>query len=127
MVSVVVARNPVYRGEKVERDDLSQESRDTSSLRGEHFTDPAKVAGQEAKHRLRPGRVISEQDVSPPVLVKRGSRVTITSSGDGGFAVSMKGEALADGRKGETIPVRNLSSEREIDAEVVDAKRVEVR
>jgi len=127
MVAVVVARNPVYRGETVERDDLSRESRDTSGLRGGHFTDPAEVAGQQAQRRLRPGRVISGRDVSPPVLVERGSRVTITASGGGAFSVSMKGEALADGRKGETIPVRNLSSEREIEAEVVGPGRVEVR
>ena len=125
MVSVVVARNPIYRGETVERDDLARESRDTGGLRGGHFTDPAEITGQQAERRLRPGRVISARDVAPPVLVERGSRVTITA-GSGGFAVSVKGEALADGRKGETIRVRNLSSEREVDAEVVGPGRVRV-
>ncbi|SFD92370.1 flagella basal body P-ring formation protein FlgA [Thiohalospira halophila DSM 15071] len=126
MIPVVVARNPIYRGETVERGDLGQESRDTSGLRGGHFTDPGEVAGQQAERRLRPGRVISGRDVAPPILVERGARVTITA-GSGGFAVSVKGEALADGRKGETIPVRNLSSEREVDAEVVGPGRVQVR
>ena len=126
MVAVVVARNPVYRGETVERSDLGQESRDTSGLRGGHFTEVADVAGQQAQRRLRPGRVITERDVAPPVVVKRGSRVTI-SAGSGGFAVSMEGEALSDGRRGEVIPVRNLSSEREIEAEVVGPGRVKVR
>lgn len=126
LISVVVARNPIYRGEEVERDDLTQESRDTSGLRGGHFTDPGEVVGQQAERRLRPGRVISGRDVAPPIMVERGARVTITA-GSGGFAVSMKGEALADGREGETIPVRNLSSEREVDAEVVGPGRVRVR
>ena len=126
MVSVVVARNPVYRGETVERADLGLDARDTSDLRGGHFTEIAEVVGQQAQRRLRPDRVITKRDVAPPVLVERGSRVTISAS-SGGFAVSMEGEALSDGRRGEVIPVRNLSSEREIEARVVGPGRVEVR
>jgi flagella basal body P-ring formation protein FlgA len=58
-------------------------------------------------------------------LVKRGERVNI-QSGKAGVLISATGTAMADGAKGQKINVKNLSSQRVIQATVVDSGQVSV-
>lgn len=78
------------------------------------------VAGQGAKRRIRAGQLITPGLLSAPLLVRRGQQVTIVANQDG-IAASATGEALGNGREGEVIRVRNLGSQKVIEAQVLEA------
>lgn len=83
------------------------------------FTSLEAVAGQSAKRRIRAGQQLNPSLLDTPVLVRRGEKVKIVASQDG-IRASANGEALADGRQGKVIRVRNMSSEKVIDAQVLE-------
>ena len=77
------------------------------------------VVGQGAKRRVRAGQLIAPNLLAAPLLIRRGQQVTIVASQDG-ISASATGEALANGREGEVIRVRNLGSQKVIEAQVVE-------
>jgi flagella basal body P-ring formation protein FlgA len=58
-------------------------------------------------------------------MVMRGQHVTIIAE-SGGLDLRVKGKALMDGRQGQTIQVKNLSSQKLIYAQVVGTGMVKV-
>lgn len=71
-------------------------------------------------------QVIYQSDLSGVPTVRRGSVVTVLYE-SGPVRLQVQGEAMADGGPGETIPVRNLQSKRQIYAAVKDGGTVIVR
>lgn len=72
------------------------------------------------------GQPIMQADVAVIPTVQKGASVTMVYQGRN-FTVSMPGVALADGAHGESIPVRNLQSKKELRATVRDGLTVVVR
>ena len=72
------------------------------------------------------GQPIMQADVAVIPTVQKGTTVTMLYEGRN-FSVSMPGEALADGARGETIAVRNLNSKKQLRATVRDGLTVVVR
>lgn len=83
------------------------------------FQDIEDVSGQGAKRRIRPGQLITPALISAPLMVRRGQPVTIRASHDG-INAATKGQALSNGKVGDVIRVRNLSSEKVIEAQVLE-------
>jgi len=75
--------------------------------------DPNQVIGKELKRAVRIGTVISPAMLAMPILVKRGDNVVIIAK-KGPLIVRVTGTALASGRMGQQIAVRNQSSERTV-------------
>lgn len=75
---------------------------------------------------VSPGQPIMQADVAVIPTVQRGATVTMLYQGRN-FSVTMPGEALSDGARGETIPVRNLQSKKQLRATVRDGLTVVVR
>jgi len=71
------------------------------------------------------GKPIRSTDLRPAMLVKRGQTVTLTIRQEGGFAVVAQVEALQDGRKGESIRLKNRESGRILTGKVVGLLSVE--
>jgi len=71
------------------------------------------------------GQVIYQTDVAPVPTVRRGSIVTLLYEG-GAVRLTTQAEALADGAAGESIPLRNLQSRREVFGMIRDATTVTV-
>ncbi|HAA83692.1 MAG TPA: flagella basal body P-ring formation protein FlgA [Thermodesulfobacterium commune] len=69
--------------------------------------------------------VLRKSFLNEPLLVKRGQEVLIIGKGRG-FLVKTKGKALQDGRKGEVIKVRNLTSNKEVLGRVISTNEIEV-
>jgi flagella basal body P-ring formation protein FlgA len=107
------------------RQDLVAVQRDVGALPYGYFTDSETLVGQQLKRPVRPGDILSPAMVAPAPAVERGQTVWIAAE-SGGIKVTMKGEALADGAIGERVPVRNLSSKRVLEAEVISANLVRV-
>jgi len=122
---VVVANRALSRGETVAPNDVMLEERDILSPGAPPLLRLEDAIGLSARRAIPANSVLSTSVVEQPVLVHRGDRVSVTSRA-GTIAVRTTGEALADGRSGERIRVRNLQSEKIIEATVTGPGTVEV-
>ncbi|WP_317931623.1 flagellar basal body P-ring formation chaperone FlgA [Halioxenophilus sp. WMMB6] len=125
LAQVVVARAPLRKGELIAEADLELALKDVSLLGQGYITDSGDVAGQELRRGINTGDELRAQWLIAPKAVKRGDRVTIIASSKQ-VAVEATGTALADGRIGEQIRVRNDRSERVVRATVSKAGVVNI-
>lgn len=79
--------------------------------------DQRAIEGTSARRRIRAGQVLSPSLLEPLLLVRRGEPVTVHAH-HGPVQARTAGEALADGRKGSVIAVRNLGSGKIVQATV---------
>lgn len=124
-LDVVVARHPVKRNSLLQPGDLMLAERDVGSLGQGYFLDPRQAVGSLATRALNSGQPVLASQLRQPPMVKRGDQVVI-SARSGAISVRMPGEALSDGSQGQQIRVRNLRSQRVVQARVVAPGQVEV-
>ncbi len=122
---VVVTRRSVVRGETLQADDLTLSEMDTSKLRKAYFTQIEDAVGLRSKRSIASGSVVHAGLLKRVNLVKRGSKVEIIANFDG-LDVRMRGEALADGGRGDRIRVKNLSSGRVVTGTVTGSGVIHV-
>ncbi len=122
--NVIVALNPISRGQTITRADIMTEQRSFKKLEHIGMTKPATVIGQEAKRDIRMGGMIKAGDIKSKVLVKRNDLVSIHSVRNG-IAIESIGKALADGTLGDSIEVRNEGSEQTFWAQVTGLRQAE--
>lgn len=115
----VHAARVIERGQTITRDHLQLQEVNIGKASRGFYDDVEEVVGQGAKRRIRAGQLIAPNLLSAPLLVRRGQQVSIVASQDG-ISASATGEALANGREGEVIRVRNLGSQKVIEAQVVE-------
>lgn len=119
-VPALYSTTVIERDQVIGADDVrAQELNVAKAARG-FYQRPQDVVGQTARRRIRANQPLSPGLVIGPVLIKRGQQVKIVASRDG-IQAQTQGEALRDGRAGEVIKVRNLSSEKVIEAKVLEA------
>ncbi len=123
---VLVARNHLPRGSRIQADDLRYAEFDLARLNGAYYTDSGKLTGKVLKQSITAGRIIQPRMIDEPKLVQRGEGVTILAV-SGGFEIRMKGKALMDGSAGQLIKVKNVKSRRIVEGEVVAPGLVRVR
>lgn len=102
-------------------------ARDTI-LHGHNSVYPVRVddiLGKVLKRNAVAGTVITASLLDDPILIQKGEMVTIIVE-NRRLLVQAKGKALEKGRMGETIRVKNVSSEKEIFAKVVGENTVNV-
>ena len=75
---------------------------------------------------LRENSVLKWNHLTKVALVKKGEVVDVFASGNGIY-ISMKGMALENGVEGGIVKVRNLSSDKEFQAKVLNEKSVKVQ
>jgi flagellar basal body P-ring formation protein FlgA len=73
--------------------------------------------GKAPRHSLRPGEPVHASDVEVPLVVHRGTLVTILLETPA-LRLSTEGKAMDDGGMGAVIRVANTKSSRVIDAVV---------
>ncbi len=122
---LVVSARSVKRGQLIGKADLKLEEKDLSRVHGAWFRHPDEIVGQLADRNLNQGRIITPAMLDRPMAVKRGSQVEIIAR-IGGIQASMRGRALDSGMLGERIRIKNLSTERELEARIVSAGAVRV-
>lgn len=121
---VVVASRRLPRYHLLQEGDVRLEERELSRLL-DFLTDPRQLLGKRTKVSIPKGAVLRWDQVEVPPVVKRGKVVTILLETPYIRATAL-GVAVEDGRCGEVIRVRNLSSQREVFAEVLDRSTVRV-
>jgi flagella basal body P-ring formation protein FlgA len=122
---VVVASVPLQKGQIISTDDLSYEVIEITTFNPGHIADHQAIVGQQAKRRINQGDAVLAQWLIEPKAIRRGDRVTIQASSNQ-ISVATSGTAMADGRLGEQINVRNNRSDRVIRAKVVAEGRVSI-
>ena len=123
---VVIAKLPLERGKVISHADITTQVIEVSKLRASYFTSAEQVIGKVVSRRFAIGAPLSSSAVKAPNLIKRGEQVTIIASINS-IKVRMSGKALANGKKGEIIKVRNNNSSRIIEGKVIKAGVVQVR
>lgn len=121
----VATREPASHDDSF--DLASMELRRVDALRERDAVFVASLEGSYTFTRSVPaGRLIGWHDLGRRTLVRKGDLVEVNAV-DGLLSITMKGMALQNGAEGEMVAVRNIESRRDIRAQVVGEKRVQVR
>jgi len=120
-----VARQPANRGDLL--DPSSMEIRRVDVLRERDVLPATSLNGNLSFARsISAGRIVPWRDVPRRTLVRKGDIIEVAAT-DGPLSVTMKALAMQNGAAGDIVTVRNLESKKDISAQVVAEKRVQVR
>jgi flagella basal body P-ring formation protein FlgA len=108
---VPVAAQDIPRGQTLSEQHLTSATINVSTIRQAYAADNQAVLGREAKRNIGKGDVFRSNLLDAPTSVRRGE-VVVLESVAGGIKVSSSGTAMADGRLGQKIRVKNDSSAR---------------
>ncbi len=125
---IVVAKRAVDRGKPITAADVEVrmiEPSAKSAGQRANFDSIEKLIGMEAKQPLQQDEIVFADQVQPPVLVKRGELISV-SSRSGGISVSTRAKAIQDGANGDLIQVESLDSKQRYDARVVGLRQASV-
>lgn len=121
--NVVVTNRHIAKGHVFRAEDLQLVKVDTRSLRYGYFIKLEEIVGKLAKRIMVKNKVVNPANLAYPMLIHRGDKVNLIAANNK-IKVSVKGVALKGGRIGEFISVKNLTSDRIIEAKVVGKKEV---
>ncbi|HDP25064.1 MAG TPA: flagellar basal body P-ring formation protein FlgA [Deltaproteobacteria bacterium] len=122
---VPVAKTPIDRGALITRADLETRELDISAFPS-IILDPQECVGMRAKTGLRQGRPILRINVEVPPVVSRGDLVTLEVRVNS-LIVQDKGIALRDGNFSDQIPVKNITSGKQVIGTVIAVSVVQVK
>ena len=122
MQRVIVVR-PVSRGDLLTREDLGLQTLSRSGSGG--FTDIDELVGRRAKKSLRAGLVVHDRHLQPDWMVHAKQSVSVVNN-TGGIQVTTAGIALENGRLGDLVKVRNLSSNSILHGFVAGTKKISI-
>ena len=122
---VVTPIHWIKNADIVQAEDLSVTKVDLPSLGHAFIRDPFLAVGKKALRPLPPHRPILQNFLTSPPVIRKGDRVIIEAR-QGGLVVQTVGLAKASGKPGETIPVLNRNSGREVLGTVLRPGLVEV-
>lgn len=108
---IPVAALDIRRGHLIQPNNLATSLVNISSIRQGFAEEPDAIIGREARRNIGKGDVFTKARLAPPTSVKRGELVVLQSVA-GGITVSSSGTAMSDGRLGQKIRVKNVSSDR---------------
>jgi flagella basal body P-ring formation protein FlgA len=123
---VVIAIKPLGPGSTIGDDDVQLAETDITQPLGEYLTQLDEAVGMSVKRSIAQGRPLVQQQLAPPLMVRRGDTVMINAA-TSVISVKMSGVALTDGRRGEQIRIKNQGSARVIDARVTGPGQVQAQ
>lgn len=110
--AVVVAAAQLAPGQLLQPELLKLEKLDAEKVSKAHLLDVAGLDGHEVLRPIRAGEPLRSSDIRPATLVKKGELVSLSIGSPGSFLITVKLEAMQDGRLGEQIRMRNPDSGR---------------
>lgn len=119
---VVVTRDNLSPGTLLSKSNLKVIEVDKNRLRGSTFTTINEIVGARIKRRVRAGNIIDDRMLC---FVCKGDRITIAAVSSG-LSIKVYGVAQEDGILGDTIQVRNTSSDKLIYGKIASTSQVEV-
>ena len=125
LATVFVSAQPIAKGDQIVNTDIQQVSMDISKLRGSYAKSKAEIIGKIPKRSIPLGSVFNPRYLRLPIMIKKGDLVDIVAESQG-LRIRMQGQAINDGAKGQRINVKNLSSNRTIQAIVKNSGLVKI-
>ena len=119
---VVVPGHDIARGTTLSESDLSYATA-TNDVMNDTVTAMNDLVGMQARRALRAGETLRLEDVRHPVVVAKGSTVTMTFEAPG-LVLTASGRAMSEGGMGDTVTVQNPASYRQISAVVIGPGQV---
>lgn len=108
---IPVAARDIARGELLQASHLNRNLINISNIRQGFSLEEDSIIGRETKRNISAGEPFRTAALDAPTAIKRGESVILQAQASG-IKVSSSGTALADGRVGQKIRVRNNSSDR---------------
>lgn len=122
---VYVTSNTLKRGHIISNSDIYLSRKNLAQLPFGYITKPSDAIGKQVKRHIQAESVLTPAQLSNPVVIHRGETISLHSSSSH-FDIRMKGEALMDGTVGQRIRVKNLSSQRIVEGQVIQAGVVNI-
>jgi flagella basal body P-ring formation protein FlgA len=120
---IVVPARDIPRGETIGDSDLAYQNVAADKMPPSVATSMNDLDGKEARRYLRAGQAVRLDDVRMPILVTKGSTVTMTFS-EPGITLVATGKAMSEGGLGESVVVLNPVSYRQINCTVTGSGMV---
>jgi len=119
---IVVPARDIARGETISDSDLTYQTvaPERASLVVTQMSD---LVGMQTRRFLQAGEPVRAEDVRKPIIVTKGSTVTMTFEAPG-ITLTATGKAMSEGGMGDTVTVLNPVSYRQISAVVTGAGQV---
>ncbi|MFC4349684.1 flagellar basal body P-ring formation chaperone FlgA [Kordiimonas lipolytica] len=112
-------------GEVITAQDIAWNQYPAKRLNRNSVLDQQSLVGQTVRRPLQPGQPLRVNDIMAPVVVAKGSLVTMTIQ-SGALSLSASGRALENGGDGDTIRVMNIKSKQSVEAKVISPGLVKV-
>ncbi len=125
VIAVAVLKRPVAPGERIVAKDIEMVKMRAEQVQPDILVDGESLIGKAAKRGLRAGQPVHAGDVNRPVVVPKGSFVTILLKAPR-MTLTAQGRAEVNGGLGETIRVTNTQSNKTIEAVVTGPGHVTV-
>ena len=125
LIDVPVLAERKLPGEIIRDADIRIEQMRLGMLPRDAISDESQLIGLETKRGLVAGKAIRQVDLQRPVLVNKGSLVTIVLR-RGAMLLTARGKALDAGGAGDTIRVTNTASKSTVEGVVTGAGTVTV-
>ena len=120
---IVVPSHDIARGAIILEGDLTYGNVSAGNVFSGVITNMDALSGMQARRLLHAGEVVRGDDVRHPVLVTKGSVVTMTFEAPG-VVLTASGRAMSEGGMGDTVTIQNPTSFRQITAIVSGAGAV---
>jgi flagella basal body P-ring formation protein FlgA len=117
--TVVVPKSLIQRGTVIEAEMLEEVSKTGGNVDNSMLQSLKDALAAEAVRDLSAGQALRSSDIRRAILVKQGQLVTMNVGEKSGFLITVRVEALQDGRMGEQVRLKNTESGRQISGVVV--------
>ena len=112
-VSIPVPTRRIMPNEIISKSDLILATLPLSRVSTFAMLDTSELIGMQVRRMLAQGRPIPEQSITPPIIVKKGSRVEVIYR-DGAMELTAPAKALNDAYLGQEVKVVNLISNKHV-------------
>ena len=116
-VRIVVPARDIARGDTISESDLTYVFAEPANVLPGTVTNMDSLVGMQTRRVLRGGESVRVDDVRRPILVTKGSTVTMVFEAPG-VVLTATGKAMSEGGLGESVTVLNPVSYRQITAVV---------
>jgi flagella basal body P-ring formation protein FlgA len=117
--TVVIPKRLIQRGTIIEADMLEEVAQSGGNIDNSMLQSLKDALTAEAVRDLSAGQALRSSDIRRAILVKQGQLVTMNVGDKSGFLITVRVEALQDGRMGEQVKLKNTESGRQISGVVV--------
>jgi len=110
---VITPAHDIARGQVIADGDVVYGTIPANTVFSGIITSIDQIRGQEARRMLRAGEIVRNDDLRHPVVVAKGTIVTMTFEAPG-VTLTATGRAMSEGGIGDTVTVQNPASFRQI-------------